>query len=82
MFTFLSKTLTTLNLESNEIGAEGAEALADVFRESKVNIFLSLYLSLTSSLFTHRHSPHSISKEMVSGRKEPKHWLMLSEKTR
>jgi flagellar biosynthesis protein FliR len=41
IFRFLSKTVTTLNLKHNLISNKGAKALADAFREIKVNIFFS-----------------------------------------
>jgi hypothetical protein len=37
-----SQTLTTLNLEGNEIGAQGAEHLANVLQQNKVRSFQPL----------------------------------------
>ncbi len=66
--------------EKNNIGDAGVKALADALRENKVNIFFSF--SFKSSLFSHRPSSHSISKEIVLALKDVKHWLMLSEEIR
>ena len=50
IFTFLSQTLTTMNLERNEIGNDGAKALGDAFRDNKVTFSFSFPFSSTSSL--------------------------------
>ena len=62
----LTQTLTTLNLQYNQIGEKGAQSIADALRTNTVSLFLLLTHSphspsLTIDAFSHRHSPHSIS---------------------
>jgi hypothetical protein len=49
---FFTQTLTTLDLESNQIGAVGAQHLADALRNNTVILILSSSIS-----YTHLHFP-------------------------
>jgi len=47
---YLSQTLTTLNLERNEIGAEGAQAIAQALEKNQVREIFRFFISI-SQLF-------------------------------
>jgi hypothetical protein len=52
----LTQTLTTLDLENNQIGPQGAEHLASALQQNKVNTALLLLLLNTSpSSYTDTH---------------------------
>jgi hypothetical protein len=57
----LSQTLTTLNLQSNEIGAQGAEHLANALQENKVTSLRrpTSYATIHSSFITDTHNTES-----------------------
>ena len=81
-----SKTLTTLNLDSNRVGTKGASWLDSALRVNRVSsqsksgeIVDGPSRRLTMSVTLRRHSPHSISAGMVSVLKEPGGLIMLSE---
>jgi hypothetical protein len=49
------QTLTTLDLENNQIGPQGAEHLANALQQNKVTTALLLLLNTSPSSYTDTH---------------------------
>ena len=69
-----TQTLTTLNLEFNNIGAEGAQSLASALQWNTVRRDTSPSHISTTVFISHRQSQHWILKETRSALKEYSIW--------
>jgi len=49
---YLLQTLITLNLENNQIGAEGARSIAQGLQINQVTYIFSIFASITSFLYS------------------------------
>jgi hypothetical protein len=80
---YFAQTLTTLDLSYNEIGAQGAEHLANALQQNKVTRFAQALLLFNSSCtIFHRHWPHFTSVTIKSVIKEQNILRMLYNKTK
>jgi hypothetical protein len=52
---YFSQTLTTLHLSWNEIGAQGAEHLANALQQNKVTGLAQIFLFNSLCTIFHRH---------------------------
>ncbi len=65
----LSQTLTTLNIGDNQIGAQGAEHLANALQQNKVTSLRQLhFLCNYSFIIYRRHSQHLIFEATIEVR--------------
>ena len=70
------QTLTTLNLRQNEIGAQGAQYLAEALRHNTVRSSLLHVFTIISFLFlSYRHSLHSTLRTIKLDLKVPNVWV-------
>jgi hypothetical protein len=77
------QTLTTLKLYHNEIGAQGAEHLANALQQNKVTLLTPLdFLCNCSFIIFHRHSQHWASHTIESVIKAQNILQMRCSKTR
>ena len=78
---YFPQTLTTLDLQNNQIGDQGAQHLANALQVNKVT---TTFLLITSSFthFSHRHSPHYPFTAIKSETKGHNISPMLSQTTR
>jgi hypothetical protein len=70
------QTLTTLNLESNEIGTEGARHMAHALQSNAVREVSFFVNYIRTIMFQYRRSPHCILIVMKSVLRERNTWLM------
>ena len=70
----LTQTLTTLNLERNEIGDEGAQHLARALKVNRVRLDFSTSRHSSAIFISHRHSQRLILIGTVSAMMEDNIW--------
>jgi hypothetical protein len=75
---YFAQVLTTLEIESNDIGDQGVQHLCEALRSHTVEPFVSISL-LCSPIFWRRHLTTLISDEIESEIVEPNIWLISSK---
>jgi len=86
LINWFSQTLTTLKLEKNEIGAHGAQYIANELQQNKVTLLSLIFLLLNyrSIFFTDTHKTwpwleqNRCSRSTVSGQCNPTKWSNFS----
>ncbi|MBL8820828.1 MAG: hypothetical protein JNL58_32740 [Planctomyces sp.] len=73
-YSHTTQTLTTLNLDSNKIGAEGAQHLASALQVNTVRLIFSPFHHSSTILTPHRHSQRWILPTTTSALKEHSIW--------